>query len=306
MRGHQFAVVAGLSLVMHTGTLRAAEPYDVYDRAAGYGVDTLERRVEKLEKKLSGQALTGITEQVDRLQTEVQRLRGELEKATNEIARLKKVQKEEFAGVEDRLQQLGKAQTDLQTQVQALTPPAPGAAAAGTPPADGSAPGPGQATDPAAAVPGQTPVTGVAPPDPATAQAAAVPPAVAPREAAYQKAFGILKEGRYPEAIRELKAFLAAYPSGEYSDNAQYWLAEAFYVTKDPAAARSAFDTVIKSYPQSSKVADAMLKLGFIDYDIGQYAQARATLSEVTRTYPNSSAAKLAEKRLERMQQEGR
>ncbi|MGY6215549.1 tol-pal system protein YbgF [Methylolobus aquaticus] len=305
MRGYLIVVVAGLGLAMQAGALRAAEPYDVYDRAAGYGVDTLERRVEKLEKKLSGQALSGINEQVDRLQSEVQRLRGELEKATNEVARVKKLQKEEFADVEAKLQQLGKAQTDLQAQVQALTPPAPGAAP-GTVPGDGSAPIPGQPTDPAAAVPGQAPAPGTTPADPAAAQAAAAPPAVAPREAAYQKAFGILKEGRYPEAIRELKAFLTAYPSGEYSDNAQYWLAEAFYVTKDPAAARSAFDTVIKSYPQSSKVADAMLKLGFIDYDIGQYAQARATLSEVMRTYPNSSAAKLAEKRLERMQQEGR
>ena len=305
MRGYLIVVVAGLGLAMQAGALRAAEPYDVYDRAAGYGVDTLERRVEKLEKKLSGQALSGINEQVDRLQSEVQRLRGELEKATNEIARVKKLQKEEFADLEAKLQQFGKAQTDLQTQVQALTPPAP-AAAPGTVPGDGSAPVPGQPTDPAAAVPGQAPPPGTAPADPAAAQTAAAPPAVAPREAAYQKAFGILKEGRYPEAIRELKAFLTAYPSGEYSDNAQYWLAEAFYVTKDPAAARSAFDTVIKSYPQSSKVADAMLKLGFIDYDIGQYAQARATLSEVMRTYPNSSAAKLAEKRLERMQQEGR
>ncbi|WP_139556380.1 tol-pal system protein YbgF [Methylotetracoccus oryzae] len=305
MRGYLIVVVAGLGLAMQAGALRAAEPYDVYDRAAGYGVDTLERRVEKLEKKLSGQALSGINEQVDRLQSEVQRLRGELEKATNEIARVKKLQKEEFADLEAKLQQFGKAQTDLQTQVQALTPPAP-ATAPGTVPGDGSAPIPGQPTDPAAAVPGQAPPPGTAPADPAAAQTAAAPPAVAPREAAYQKAFGILKEGRYPEAIRELKAFLTAYPSGEYSDNAQYWLAEAFYVTKDPAAARSAFDTVIKSYPQSSKVADAMLKLGFIDYDIGQYAQARATLSEVMRTYPNSSAAKLAEKRLERMQQEGR
>jgi TolA-binding protein len=49
-----------------------------------------------------------------------------------------------------------------------------------------------------------------------------------------------------------------------------------------------------------------MLKLGFIDYDIGQFEQARATLNEVVRSYPNSSAAKLAEKRLEKMKQESR
>lgn len=303
MRGHIFAGIAGLGLVAVTGHLAAAEPYDVYDRAAGYGVDTLERRVEKLEKKLSGQALTGVTEEVDRLQSEMQKLRGELEKATNEINRLKKVQKDEATAVDERLQQLSKAQTDLQAQVQGQNPQ--NVAVPGAVPADGAVPVPGQPVDPTAAASGQpAPVAGT-PTPPAVPQAAAAPPPVPPREAAYQKAFGILKEGRYPEAIRELKAFLAAYPTGDYSDNAQYWLAEAFYVTKDPAAARSAFDTVIKSFPQSSKVADAMLKLGFIDYDIGQYAGARATLNELIKSYPNSSAAKLAEKRLERMQQEG-
>lgn len=302
MRGHIFAGVAGLALLVEVGSLGAAEPYDVYDRAAGYGVDTLEKRVEKLERKLSGQALTDIGEDVDRLQSEVLKLRGELEKANNELNRLKKAHKDEFTGVDERLQQLSKAQADMQAQLQSVAPPP--AAVPGATPADGTIPVPGQPVDPAAT----TTAPGVAPVDPAAAaaQQPAAPPPVPPREAAYQRAFGILKEGRYPEAIRELKAFLAAYPTGDYSDNAQYWLAEAYYVTKDPAAARTAFDTVVKTYPQSSKVADAMLKLGFIDYDIGQYAEARATLSEVIKSYPNSSAAKLAEKRLERMQQEGR
>jgi tol-pal system protein YbgF len=227
-----------------------------------------------------------------------------LEKTNNELNRVKKAHKDEYAAQEERLQQLGKGQSDMQAQLQSMTPQP-----AGSPPsvpADGSVPPVAPPSDPSAVSPGAVAPTGV-PPDPNAAPGAVPGPAPIPqREAAYQKAFTTLKEGKYPEAIRELKAFLSAYPSGEYSDNAQYWLAEAYYVTKDPAAARTAFDTVIRTYPQSSKVADAMLKLGFIDYDIGQFEQARATLNEVVRSYPNSSAAKLAEKRLEKMKQESR
>ena len=115
----------------------------------------------------------------------------------------------------------------------------------------------------------------------------------------------MMTEGKYPEAIKELKTFLAAYPKGEYSDNAAYWLAEAHYVNRDLAAARESFRKVVKEYPQAAKASDAQLKLGYIDYDTGQWLSARETLSDVVKRYPDTSAAKLAQKRLDKMKQEG-
>jgi tol-pal system protein YbgF len=131
-------------------------------------------------------------------------------------------------------------------------------------------------------------------------------PAVDPaaRQAAYQKAFTTLKEGKYTEAIRDFKSFIAAYPSGEFTDNAYYWLGEANYVNRDFSAARDNFRKLTKDFPQSGKVPDAYLKLGFIEYENGQYAAAKDLLNDVIKRYPDSSAAKLAEKRLERMRQE--
>ncbi len=127
----------------------------------------------------------------------------------------------------------------------------------------------------------------------------------AARQAAYQKGFNVFKEGKYAEAIKEFKSFLAAYPKGEYSDNAAYWLAEAHYVNRELPAAREAFRKVVKEYPQAAKIADAQLKLGYIDYDSGQWVNARASFNEVIKRYPDSSAAKLAQKRLDKMNQEG-
>ena len=67
-----------------------------------------------------------------------------------------------------------------------------------------------------------------------------------------------------------------------------------------------AFQTVIDRFPASSKVADATLKLGFSQYEIGQAEQAKTTLSNVMEQYPNTSAARLAKVRLDRIKQERR
>ena len=48
----------------------------------------------------------------------------------------------------------------------------------------------------------------------------------------YQAAFDLLKDGKYPEAISGFKQFLTTFPNSALADNAQYWLGEAHYVTK--------------------------------------------------------------------------
>jgi tol-pal system protein YbgF len=123
--------------------------------------------------------------------------------------------------------------------------------------------------------------------------------------AGYMNAFEILRESRYAEAIQAFTQFLQQYPNGKYANNAQYWLAEAYYATGDMEKALAGFGKVIDEYPSSSKIPDAKLKLGYTYYELGQWAKARDTLTGVMTSYPNSSFALLAEKRLSRMTQEG-
>lgn len=274
----------------------AARQYDnVYDDAAGYGVDTLETRVERLEKRFSGQALAEMVNEIEKLQSEVHKLRGELEKANHELERVRKQQKEDYSGLDQRVQQIATAQAAAAASPTlppgaSTVPVDPNTPAVSAQPVDPSAPV--TATDPATAPP-----VVAAPPSPPV-------PVVSSREGDYQKAFARLKEGKYPDAIRDFKSFMTTYPSGEFSDNAQYWLAEAYYVTKDFGAAHEAFNGVIKTFPQSAKISDAMLKIGYIEYETGQYATAREVLGDLIKRYPGSSAAKLADKRLEKMRQE--
>jgi len=117
-------------------------------------------------------------------------------------------------------------------------------------------------------------------------------------QAAYNQAFDILKAGKYTDAIAAFQKFLQAYPQSSLADNAQYWLGESYYVTRDFQSAAAAFQTVLDRWPDSRKAPDALLKLGYTQAELKHVAQARATLSSVSTKYPGSDAANLAAARL--------
>ncbi len=122
----------------------------------------------------------------------------------------------------------------------------------------------------------------------------------------YQSALAILKKGRYEEAIEAFQAYLNAYPMSEYAANAQYWMAEAYYVLKDYQTAIAQFKKVTVAYPDSRKVPDAYLKIGFSFYEIKDWRNARVALERIVSDYGSATAARLAKRRLQKMRQEGR
>jgi tol-pal system protein YbgF len=120
-------------------------------------------------------------------------------------------------------------------------------------------------------------------------------------KASYQAAFDLLKNAQYDRAVVAFQAFLASYPASVLADNAQYWLGEAYYVNKSFPEALAAFRRVVDNFPQSRKLPDALLKIGYCNYELKDYSAARAALSQVTVKYSDSSAAPLAQQRLDRM-----
>ena len=121
----------------------------------------------------------------------------------------------------------------------------------------------------------------------------------------YQVAFELLKEQRYEEAGLAFQQFLKAFPDSELADNAQYWLAESHYVTQGFEQALGEFGTVISKFPSSRKVPDALLKMGYCNYELKRWDAARAALQRVQAEFPETTAARLAGQRLQRMQEEG-
>jgi tol-pal system protein YbgF len=134
-----------------------------------------------------------------------------------------------------------------------------------------------------------------------TGSALPAAPAAAGEQAAYDAAFGSLKSGDYPKAIGGFKGFVASYPQSPLASNAQYWLGEAYYVTRDYPNAITAFQAVTAQWPDSRKAPDALVKIGFTQAALGRNGDAKVTLESVLQRYPGTEAAQLATERLKRL-----
>lgn len=270
------------------------------------GGGDLDRRVARLEQIMNNSNQADLVMKVERLQQENQQLRGELEIQGHALDALKRRQQELFNDLDQRLRGAGGGAPAAQSGTAGnggLSLPG------GEAPAP-SRPGPGA---PGLSLPPSTPPQGAAGPETGGAPIdAGQPPAPPPQsmadphqEAAYQAAFDQLKKGEYQRAAESFKAFLAAYPQGPFSDNAQYWLGEARYVMQDFDGALAEFQKVIGNYPYSAKAPDSLLKMGFIHHEKRNWSQARTMLTQVTTKYPSTTAADLARKRLAQITQEG-
>ena len=254
---------------------------------------SLESRLQRIENLLESQSLLDLLHQVQRLQREVQQLRGEVEQQVHGLNEVKRRQRDLYLDIDRRLRQL-----EAGAVVQ---PPGPGAGVITSPPLGTS---PGAATDTAPVSP---PAAGLqvgptATPDPAAG--VVVDPAQTRKE--YQKAFNLLKEGRYQRAIDAFAAFLAVYADSEYADNARYWLGEAHYVMRQFKPAIDEFQRLVTNHPNSPKLTHAMLKIGYILHEMGEKEQAKKVLTDLKRRFPGTTAARLAEERLQRMRLEER
>lgn len=136
-------------------------------------------------------------------------------------------------------------------------------------------------------------------PAPARTATTVPPPAADPERAEFDAALDELREGRYPEAIAAWQRFLNAHPSGSLAGDAQYWLGEAYYLSGNYNAAKETFINLGLNHPQSGRLPDALLKLGYIYGEQGDTARARDVLQKLVKVYPGTQAASLAERRLQ-------
>jgi tol-pal system protein YbgF len=244
-----------------------------------------EQRLQRLERILENQSLSEMVLQIQGLQREVQRLRGELELQGHALETLSNRQRELYMDLERRL---GGSPAPV-----AAPAPVVAAPAVTPPPAPAAAVPPAPAPVPVVAEPEPVPPVAVAPGDPTQ------------EESAYQQAFELLKRGSYSEAAAAFRGFLGAYPGSRYADNAQYWLGEASYVTRDFDAALAEFTRVVERYPNSAKVPGALLKIGYVRYELRDWTGSRRTLEDLVARFPRSTEARLAQQRLDLARREG-
>ena len=297
------------------------------------------RAGEGAGRSIDPNSLFELVNQIDRLEREVQALRGQLDQQRFEMNALRSRQTDLYADVDRRVRGLESGSQGLAanpaaagagvapvTSASATTTGAPPLAvlqSQGPVPVEGTAEAgasglsvqmdsaqTGSATAATPAAPARETVvmradspSTSAPPPAAGVPAALTQTAADPEAAAdaYKAAFGLLKSGNYDDAIAAFNAYLVDYPRSEYADNAQYWLGEAFYVTRKFDAAIGEYNKLLQSYPGSAKAPHAVLKIGYSQQALGNTDAARTSLEHVLANYPNTTASKLASERLARL-----
>jgi tol-pal system protein YbgF len=224
----------------------------------------IEARLIRIERVVENQSLVELSSEIERLRSETSALRGEIETLRFETENSDSRQRELYVDVDRRLQ-------SLETAPRAFEPPPSAQPPFGAPAATGAAAG------------------------------ASAPPPARPTgsdEQNYQAAFDLISARKYAEAGAGFETFLAQFPTSPLADNAQYWLAETHYVRGQFAEALPEFRKVIEQYPQSAKLPDALLKIGYCQIELGDRNAARTSLQEVMRQFPDTTAARLASQRL--------
>lgn len=117
-------------------------------------------------------------------------------------------------------------------------------------------------------------------------------------KAAYQRAKGLLDEGKLEEGIRELQAFLEANPHDAHADDALLALGEAWLLRGLPNRALEAFERVVTEYPAGDAVPMALLRYGDTSLSLGKRAAARAAYRRLIEAFPESRPSALARSKI--------
>ncbi len=253
-------------------------------------LDAIDARMQRVERITNNQALINMSQRIDALQREIQQLRGENEQLTHELNTLKERQRDQFLNIDRRLQGSSTATMTEDPNVATTSNVTSSDSVVINNDSINQSIDTTNTSDQKIATTSGTIVSNKTSNDAAQD---------------YKNAFTLLKQGKYDESIVAFNGFLQVHSSSKYASNAQYWLAEANYVSKRYPQALTEFTKVVEKYPASSKVADARLKLGFTHYELGQYEESRVELTRLRAQFPNSSVASLAQQRLERMAREG-
>jgi len=122
--------------------------------------------------------------------------------------------------------------------------------------------------------------------------------ATAAAEDEYKAAYELYKNKKYSRSRDAFEGFLKRNSSHKWAGNAQFWIGESHYAEGVYDRAILSYDDVVRKYPKSNKVPDAMLKQGYAFIKLKDPLAAKGVLRGVVQKYPDSRAAKSARAKL--------
>ena len=223
-----------------------------------------EARIARLEESIRNIGVIELVRQLEQINAEMARLRGQLEVLGNENQQIQKRQRDFYLDLDSRLRRLEGG----------------GTAASTTAPVDT---GVGLGT---------------------TASANATPPRTPTRDdqareiKAYDAASNLFRRNDFPSAADAFRAFVKDFPASPLASNAHYWIGISYANMRDYRAALAAQEELLAKYPQSPKAPDALLAIAAIQSEQGDSGSARNTLEDIIARFPTSEAAGKARTRL--------
>jgi tol-pal system protein YbgF len=209
--------------------------------------------------------------QLQQMQEDITRLRGQIEVQQNDIQRMKQEALERYQDLDSRINSAGAPAANGSTNNS---------------PSTGST-----ATGPSASAGQETPAVA----------ASSEPGDPAKEKLYYDAAFDLIKAKDFERASQAFAAFLRKYPNSQYAGNAQYWLGEVNLAKGDLQNAGQAFAKVSQLYPKHAKVPDSLYKLADVERRLGHADRVKGILQQVVAQYPGTSAAQLAQRDLQRL-----
>jgi tol-pal system protein YbgF len=115
----------------------------------------------------------------------------------------------------------------------------------------------------------------------------------------YETAYVDFVKGNFQSAITGFRDFVRRFPMTDFSDDAQFMIAQSFFVLGEFPNAISEFRKVLDDYPSGDRVPEAMYKLALCYLEIEDSRTAREYFKILVSRYPTAVEAKRAETMLD-------
>ncbi len=107
--------------------------------------------------------------------------------------------------------------------------------------------------------------------------------------ALYDDAFNDIRDAKYESAATKFSAFMKNYKTHPLAANAQYWLAETYYVRQDYKTGAKLFAQNYQDYPQGPKASASLLKLGLALSKLGKKDDACLSFQQLKKQFPGDT-----------------
>lgn len=237
---------------------------DAQNQATQASLDAIKKSITALETKVNSQGLMDLLNQVEALNQELSRIKGELEVAQHYLEVSQERQKELYADTDGRLRKL-------------------------------------EAAANAAANTSQAPQNNEHSSNSAAQSTPASPEAATTEEAenkALDNAQLLLKAGKYKEAFEAFDKFIQSYSNSKQVPTAQYGLGYSQFSLKNYKAAIATQQKLVTQFPDSPKVPDAKFNIANCQIQLSDIEGAKKTLKDLIAQHPTSELISSAKRRL--------